>query len=336
LKETILITGAAGFIGFHLAQRVLNSGQFTVIGLDNINDYYDPNLKEARIEELKKSDDFTFIKLNLENAAVVMQVFEQYKPTYAINLAAQAGVRYSLENPQVYIDTNITGFLNILEACRKHPVKHLLFASSSSVYGMNQQEVFSEDMHTEHPMSLYASTKKCNEMMAHSYASLFKIPVTGLRFFSVYGPWGRPDMALFLFTKKILAGEQIEVFNYGDMQRDFTFVDDIVEGVFRLINIIPQQKPATTRLTSDTSSVPYDIYNIGNGSPSQLSDYIKAIETNLGVKAEIKYMPIQLGDVPKSFSNTDKLFKATGFRPYTDINTGIKKFIDWYKTYYVS
>jgi UDP-glucuronate 4-epimerase len=334
LKEKIIITGVAGFIGYHLVRRVLSSGLYSVVGIDNINDYYDVDLKQARIKELSKLADFEFVKEDIQNTLAIEKLFEIHRPSVAINLAAQAGVRYSLTHPQVYIDTNITGFLSILEACKKYPVKHLLFASSSSVYGMNQQEIFSESMHTEHPMSLYAASKKCNEMMAHSYASLYNIPVTGLRFFSVYGPFGRPDMALFLFTKKILAGETIEVFNNGDMQRDFTFVDDICEGVFRLISVIPQKKSSDHPLTSDSSNVPYDIYNIGNGSPSQLSDYIVAIEENLGKKADKKMMPIQPGDVPKSFCNTDKLYQATGFRPYTNIQVGIKKFIDWYKVYY--
>jgi UDP-glucuronate 4-epimerase len=334
LKDKIIITGVAGFIGFHLVRRVLASGKYYVIGIDNINDYYSPELKQARIKELNKLSDFEFVKVDIQDAVAIEKLFETHRPKVAINLAAQAGVRYSLTNPQVYIDTNITGFLSILEASKKYPVEHLLFASSSSVYGMNQQEIFSESMNTEHPMSLYAASKKCNEMMAHSYASLYGIPVTGLRFFSVYGPWGRPDMALYLFTDKILKGETIDVYNYGDMQRDFTFVDDICEGVFRLISVVPQKKPRETPLTSDSSSVPYDIYNIGNGSPSQLSDYIDAIEQNLGKKAIRNLMPIQLGDVPKSFCNTDKLYNATGFRPYTNIQDGIKKFIDWYKEYH--
>ena len=262
-------------------------------------------------------------------------MFARHQPDYVVNLAAQAGVRYSIENPYAYTETNVTGFLNILEGCRHNKVKHLLFASSSSVYGQNKEEIFYESSPTEHPISLYAATKKANEMMAHSYAELYKMPVTGLRFFTVYGPWGRPDMALFMFTKNILEGKPINVFNNGNMQRDFTFVEDIVEGISRLIHVIPQETEAK-QITEkpDTSSCSYDIYNIGNGQPSQLMDYIKAIEETLGKKADINFMPLQAGDVPKTFAGTDKLLQNTGFKPRTNIQDGVRKFVEWYREYY--
>jgi UDP-glucuronate 4-epimerase len=271
---------------------------------------------------------------DLQDRDTLDSIFSKYKPQYVVNLAAQAGVRYSIENPHAYTETNITGFLNILENSKKHEVKHLVFASSSSVYGMNQQAIFAEGMNTEHPLSMYAATKKANEMMAHAYSSLFGMAVTGLRFFTVYGPWGRPDMALFMFTKNILEGETIDVYNHGNMQRDFTYVDDIVESVFRLLSVIPVPKPEGTPLTSDSSLAPYEIYNVGNGSPSQLMDYVGSIENELSLKAKINFMPLQAGDVPKTFANTDKLFNATGFRPNTRIQDGIKNFVAWYRDYY--
>ncbi len=334
MKEKIIVTGAAGFIGFHFIQKVLKAGELEVVGIDNLNDYYDPELKKSRLKILKGLDFFSFTELDLQDKAGLDTLFSEVKPSFVLNLAAQAGVRYSIENPHAYTETNITGFLNILEMSKKYTIKHLLFASSSSVYGMNQQAVFSENMSTEHPLSMYAATKKANEMMAHSHSSLFNLPVTGLRFFTVYGPYGRPDMALFMFTKSILEGKTIDVFNHGDMQRDFTFVDDIVESVFRLIHVIPKGKEKDTPLASDSSFAPYDIYNVGNGSPSQLMDYVGCIESELGIKAKINFMPLQAGDVPKTFANTDKLFAATGFRPNTKIQDGVKKFVAWYKEYY--
>lgn len=334
MKEQILVTGAAGFIGSHLIKKLLDSKEFEVIGIDNINDYYDPKLKEARLKSLGNDTSFSFYQIDLQDRNGLEDVFAKHKPQYVVNLAAQAGVRYSIDNPHAYTESNITGFLNVLECSKKHKIKHLLFASSSSVYGLNQQAVFHENMSTEHPISIYAATKKANEMMAHSYASLFDMPVTGLRFFTVYGPWGRPDMALFMFTKNILEGKTINVFNDGNMQRDFTYVDDIVEGVFRLTKVIPKRTPRSLELNSDASFAPYEIYNIGNGKPSQLMDYVKAIEDTLGQKAKINFMPLQPGDVPKTSANTDKLFEATGFRPYTPIETGVANFVNWYREFY--
>jgi UDP-glucuronate 4-epimerase len=334
LKDIILVTGAAGFIGSHLIHKLLSSELYEVVGVDNINDYYDPNLKQARLDRITDHPDFTFYKIDLQDAKGLEDIFTNHKPAYVVNLAAQAGVRYSIENPHAYTETNITGFLNILECSKKHKIKHLLYASSSSVYGLNQQDVFHESMSTEHPMSMYAATKKANEMMAHSYSSLFDMPVTGLRFFTAYGPWGRPDMALFMFTKDILEGNPINVFNNGDMQRDFTYVDDIAEGVFRLTKVIPKRTPQSSDLSSDSSFAPYEIYNIGNGSPSQLMDYVKAIEETLDIKAKINFMPLQPGDVPKTSANTDKLFEATGFRPYTPIEQGVENFVNWYRAFY--
>ena len=334
MSEKVLVTGATGFIGFHLTQKLIANG-FEVVGIDNVNDYYEPELKEARLAILNKLPQFIFKRMDLQDRETLDEVFTKHEPSYVINLAAQAGVRYSIENPHAYTETNVTGFLNILECCKKFKIKHLLFASSSSVYGMNKESVFKESDTTEHPMSMYAATKKANEMMAHSYSSLFDLPVTGLRFFTVYGPWGRPDMALFMFTKNILEDKKINVFNNGDMQRDFTYVDDIVEGVSRLLTVIPQ-RTEDTNVTSpgDKSCAPYDIYNIGNGSPSQLMDYVGAIEDTLGKKADINFMPLQPGDVPATFASTDKLQKATGFKPYTNIKDGVRNFIDWYREYY--
>lgn len=334
MKDIILVTGAAGFIGSHLIKKLLSSELYEVVGVDNINDYYDPNLKQARLDRITDHPDFTFYKIDLQDSNGLEDIFTNHKPAYVVNLAAQAGVRYSIENPHAYTETNITGFLNILECSKKHKIKHLLYASSSSVYGLNQQDVFHENMSTEHPMSMYAATKKANEMMAHSYASLFDMPVTGLRFFTAYGPWGRPDMALFMFTKDILEGNPINVFNNGDMQRDFTYVDDIAEGVFRLTKVIPKRTPQSSDLNADSSFAPYEIYNIGNGSPSQLMDYVKAIEETLDIKAKINFMPLQPGDVPKTSANTDKLFEATGFRPYTPIEKGVENFVNWYRAFY--
>ncbi len=331
----ILITGAAGFIGSHLALRLLNEGH-EVIGVDNLNDYYDPTLKEARLNRLEPFPDFHFHKTDLENKPEIDRIFETHRPTHVVNLAAQAGVRYSLENPYAYINSNITGFLNILEACRHFPVEHLLYASSSSVYGGNQQLPFSTAHNVDHPVSLYAATKKSNELMAHTYSHLFNIPSTGLRFFTVYGPYGRPDMALFLFTQAILEGRPIQVFNHGQMERDFTYVDDIIEGIVRLLAKAPIGNPDwdETRDPAGTSFAPYRIYNIGNNSPVPLMRYIKALEDALGIEAEKEFLELQAGDVPRTFADVKDLEQTTGFKPATEVEDGIQRFVDWYKDYY--
>jgi len=331
----ILVTGAAGFIGFHLANRLLNEG-WEVVGLDNLNDYYDVSLKEARLNILKSQGQFHFEKVNLEDQRAVNRVFEQYRFDYAVNLAAQAGVRYSLENPHCYIHTNVEGFLNILEGCRNYPVKHLVYASSSSVYGANKNMPFSVDDNVDHPLALYAATKKCNELMAHAYASLYNIPTTGLRFFSVYGPWGRPDMALFIFTKSILEGTPIKVFNNGVMSRDFTYVDDIVEGIFRIITMpaLPDKDWDALNPAVATSYAPYRLYNIGHGEPVDLNLFIELIEQNVGKKAVRENYPIQPGDITLNHCDISGLKEAIGYSPATRIDSGVKEFVDWYKNYY--
>jgi UDP-glucuronate 4-epimerase len=331
----ILITGCAGFIGFHLTKRLLEQGK-KIIGLDNMNSYYDVSLKESRLKMLKEKGSFYFFKISLEDKKAITGIFENYPIETVVNLAAQAGVRYSLINPQTYIDSNITGFLNILEACRFNKVKHLVFASSSSVYGANTKIPFSAHDNVDHPVSLYAATKKSNELMAHTYSHLFGLPVTGLRFFTVYGPWGRPDMALFLFTKAILDGKPIDVFNNGNMMRDFTYVDDIIEGIDRLMNIIPCPNPEWDSTHPDpcSSYAPYKIYNIGNNNPVRLEDFISTLEEKLGRKAVKNYLPLQPGDVPKTYADVDDLMKDAGFKPLTSISEGIGKFVDWYRQYY--
>ncbi len=333
--KNILVTGAAGFVGFHLSDHLCKSG-YTVYGIDNINDYYDPQLKHDRLKKLKHHKNFTFQKLDLYNREGMKSLFKVVNPDIVIHLAAQAGVRYSIENPYSYIDSNLNGFINILEGCRHNNVEHLLFASSSSVYGANTKVPFDENDSADHPVSLYAATKKSNELMAHSYAHLYNIPCTGLRFFTVYGPWGRPDMAYFSFTKKIYAGEAIDVFNNGDMMRDFTYIDDIVEGIERLIG-----KPSTPDLewsgenpTASTSSDPYRIYNIGNNSPEKLMDFIKCLEQETGIPVQMNMKPMQDGDVYATYADTDKLNAITGFKPYTPLKEGIHKFVTWYKEYY--
>lgn len=331
----ILITGAAGFIGFHLSQKLLDKGH-TVIGIDNLNDYYDVKLKEDRLAILKKHVNFKFNKISLEDRAAVNKVFENYKPNCAINLAAQAGVRYSLQNPHAYVDANIVGFVNLLEACRHNQVEHLIFASSSSVYGANTNMPFSVHDNVDHPVSLYAATKKANELMAHTYSHLYGLPATGLRFFTVYGPWGRPDMALFLFTKAITEGKPIQVFNHGKMRRDFTYIDDIVEGVVRLVDKKPQPNPDWSGDKPDpaTSYAPYRLYNIGNNQPVELMKYIETIEQALGKEAIKEFLPLQAGDVPQTYANVDDLMQDVGFKPETTIEEGIGKFVEWYKDYY--
>ena len=329
-----LVTGAAGFIGFHVSKRLLNDGH-QVVGIDNINDYYDVKLKESRLEKLE-SPSFTFYKLDLADRDGMAKLFETEQFERVIHLAAQAGVRYSLENPYAYADSNLTGYLNMLEGCRHNKVQHLLYASSSSVYGLNRKMPFSTDDSVDHPVSLYAATKKANELMAHTYSHLYSIPTTGLRFFTVYGPWGRPDMALFKFTKAMLEGKSIDVYNYGKMKRDFTYIDDIVEAIVRIQDVIPQPDPEWTveEGSPATSSAPYRVYNIGNSSPVELMDYINALEQALGLEAKKNMMPIQPGDVLNTSAETQALYKTIGFKPETPVQQGVKNFVDWYKEYY--
>ncbi|HUO84162.1 MAG TPA: NAD-dependent epimerase [Thermoanaerobaculia bacterium] len=329
-----LVTGAAGFIGFHLCQRLLDRGD-EVIGLDNLNDYYDVRLKESRLARLER-ERFGFQRLDLTDQSGIAALFERERPEVVVHLAAQAGVRYSLIRPHAYIDSNISGFLNILEGCRHHPVRHLVFASSSSVYGANTRMPFSVHDNVDHPVSLYAASKKANELMAHTYASLFGIPVTGLRFFTAYGPWGRPDMALFLFTRAILAGEPIDVYNHGEMKRDFTYIDDIIEGVVRVIDRPATPNSGWSGLSPDpgTSYAPYRIYNIGNHQPVHLMDFIRALEKELGREAKLNLLPLQPGDVRESFADIEDLTRDTGFRPSTPIEVGIRRFVEWYLDYH--
>lgn len=330
----ILITGTAGFIGSHLTKKLLALGH-SIIGIDNLNDYYSVELKESRLK-LLTNDNFSFYKTDLENHEEIMRIFKVESPEIVINLAAQAGVRYSLENPRAYIDSNIVGFINILEACRHHNVKNLIYASSSSVYGANTSLPFSVHDNIDHPLSLYAATKKANELMAHTYSSLYNIPTTGLRFFTVYGPWGRPDMALFMFTKNIIEGKPIDVFNNGEMMRDFTFVDDIVESISRLVEKPAQPNPEWSGKKPDpgTSYAPYKIYNIGNNNPVNLMDFIEAIEEKTGKKAIKNYMPLQAGDVPATYADVADLYRDIDFQPQTNIKDGVGKFVDWYVGYY--
>lgn len=330
-----LVTGAAGFIGFHLIKKLIQQGE-TVVGIDNLNDYYDVALKEARLNLLNQLDNFSFSFIDLADREKIAQLFEAEKFDRVIHLAAQAGVRYSLINPFSYADSNLTGFLTILEGCRHNNVKHLVYASSSSVYGLNDELPFSPHDQANHPVSLYAATKKANELMAHSYSHLYGIPTTGLRFFTVYGPWGRPDMALFKFTKAIINNQPIDIYNHGEMKRDFTYVEDIVEGVTRIADVIPtvQQDWKVSTGTPADSSAPYKVYNIGNGSPVNLMDYISALEIHLGKKADKNMLPMQPGDVYTTWADTEDLFKATGYKPQTSVDEGIKQFVDWYKIYY--
>ncbi len=337
---SIVITGAAGFIGYHLSKRILREN-ISLIGIDNMNDYYDINLKEARLKELQKialkqDVNFKFYKENINNKSRIEEIFKKYKPEIVINLAAQAGVRYSMENPSAYIQTNLVGFSNILELCRNYPVKHLIYASSSSVYGGNTKMPFSEKQSVDHPVSLYAATKRSNELLAHSYSHIYSIPATGLRFFTVYGPWGRPDMALFLFTKSILQGEPIKVFNHGEMTRDFTYIDDIVESIMRLLKKPPIQDKSfdTSNPNPAISWAPHRIFNIGNSTPESLQDYIKAIEENLGIKAKKELLPMQPGDVPATYSDCTSLESFINYKPSTSIKDGIRKFITWYREFY--
>jgi UDP-glucuronate 4-epimerase len=331
----ILITGAAGFIGFHTAQLLLARGD-EVIGLDNLNDYYDVNLKRARLEILKKNPGFSFVKRDLADRLAMAELFAHERFERVVHLAAQAGVRYSIENPFVYLDSNLAGTLTVLEGCRHNDVEHLVYASSSSVYGANTTMPFSVHQNVDHPLSLYATTKKSNELMAHTYASLYGLPVTGLRFFTVYGPWGRPDMALFLFTKKILAGEPIDVFNYGKHRRDFTYIDDIAEGVVRTLDHAAEPNTDWSSDAPDpgTSAAPYRLYNIGNQQPVELMKYIELLENNLGRKAEKNLLPLQPGDVPDTWADVEDLVSDVGYRPATPVEEGIERFVEWYTEYY--
>jgi UDP-glucuronate 4-epimerase len=331
----ILVTGAAGFIGSRLSERLLARGD-EVLGYDNLNDYYDPALKEARLARLQPHERFSFTRASLEDRPALDRAFAQFEPQRVVNLAAQAGVRYSLENPHAYIDSNIVGFMNILEASRHGGIEHLVYASSSSVYGANRKLPFAVEDSVDHPVSMYAATKKANELMAHTYSHLFALPTTGLRFFTVYGPWGRPDMALFLFTRKILSNEPIEVFNHGHHTRDFTYIDDIVEGVIRTLDRVPGPDPAHDPLapTPATSSAPYRVYNIGNHQPVELLRYIEVLEHCLGRKAEKRLLPLQPGDVPDTYADVEALRRDTDYSPSTPIEVGVERFVTWYRGFY--
>ncbi|MHA6311518.1 NAD-dependent epimerase [Pantoea sp. S-LA4] len=330
-----LVTGAAGFIGFHVSQRLLAAGH-QVVGIDNLNDYYDVNLKHARLNLIKPDPAFSFIEMDLADRDAMASLFQQHSFQRVIHLGAQAGVRYSIENPHAYADANLIGHLNILEGCRHHKIEHLLYASSSSVYGLNRKMPFSTEDSVDHPVSLYAATKKANELMSHTYSHLYQLPTTGLRFFTVYGPWGRPDMALFKFTRAMIAGEAIDVYNQGQMKRDFTYIDDIAEAIVRLQDVIPEadEKWTVENGSPATSSAPYRVYNIGNSQPVTLMSYIEAIEKALGITAIKNLMPMQPGDVLETSADTEALFKAIGFKPQTSVEEGVKRFVDWYRDFY--
>ena len=331
----ILVTGTAGFIGNALAIKLLERGD-EVVGVDNLNDYYDVNLKKDRLARIAEHPGFTDLRINLEDRAAVSQAFAEHKPQRVVNLAAQAGVRYSIDHPETYVDSNLVGFLHILEGCRHHGIEHLVYASSSSVYGANTKMPFSVHHNVDHPMSLYAATKKANELMAHTYSSLYQLPTTGLRFFTVYGPWGRPDMALFKFTKNILADKPIDVFNNGQHRRDFTYIDDIVEGVIRTLDKVPDPNSSWRGDAPDsaTSYAPYRLYNIGNNRPVELMHFIEVLEQCLGKQAEKNMLPLQQGDVPATYADIDDLSRDVGFRPNTSVETGIANFVAWYRDYY--
>ncbi|HIP52890.1 MAG TPA: NAD-dependent epimerase [Chromatiales bacterium] len=331
----VLITGSAGFIGSALALRLLERGD-EVIGIDCLNDYYDVSLKEARLARTKGHDNYTDLRLHLEDRPGIAEAFAEYRPERVVNLAAQAGVRYSIENPLAYVDTNLLGFANILEGCRHNDVEHLVYASSSSVYGANTKMPFSVHDNVDHPVSLYAASKKANELMAHTYSHLYRIPTTGLRFFTVYGPWGRPDMALFKFTKNILEGKPIDVFNYGKHRRDFTYIDDIVEGVIRVLDRVPEPNSEWSGNDPDPSSstAPYRLYNIGNNQPVELMHYIGVLEECLGKKAEMNMLPLQKGDVPDTYADVQDLVRDTGYKPDTSVEEGVANFVKWYREFY--
>jgi UDP-glucuronate 4-epimerase len=331
----VLVTGAAGFIGSNLSLRLLARGD-EVVGIDNLNDYYDPNLKLARLARQKGQPGYTDVRADIADREAMADVFAKHKPDRVVNLAAQAGVRYSLINPHSYVDTNLVGFVNILEGCRHNGVEHLVYASSSSVYGANTDMPFSVHDNVDHPVSLYAASKKANELMAHTYSSLFQLPTTGLRFFTVYGPWGRPDMALFLFTKNILAGKPIDIFNYGKHRRDFTYIDDIVEGVIRVLDRVPEPNREWSGDAPDsaTSYAPYRLYNIGNNQPVELMRYIEVLEECLGKKAIPNLLPLQPGDVPDTYADITELVRDTGYHPATPVEVGIERFVNWYRDYF--
>ena len=335
MTEPILVTGAAGFIGFHVARRLLESGS-DVIGLDNLNAYYDPKLKNARLVELGKYPGFRFAKLDLADRAAVAALFSEQRFPHVVHLAAQAGVRYSLIDPHAYVDANLVGFTNILEGCRHNGCRHLLFASSSSVYGGNTHMPFSVHDNVDHPLSLYGASKKANELMAHAYAHLFGLPTTGLRFFTVYGPWGRPDMAMWIFTTAILAGQPIKLFNHGNMRRDFTYIDDVVESVVRLVERVSQPNLNWSSDAPDpgSSRAPWRVYNIGNNEPIELLEVVRLLEQTIGKKAKRELLPMQPGDVPATFANVDDLMRDVGFRPTTTVGNGIAKFVEWYRSYH--
>lgn len=330
-----LVTGAAGFIGFHVVQRLCEAGH-QVVGLDNLNDYYDVNLKLARLKVLEAENLFSFVKLDLADREGVAELFSQQKFERVIHLAAQAGVRYSIDNPMAYADSNLVGHLTILEGCRNNKVEHLVYASSSSVYGLNNKVPFATSDSVEHPISLYAATKKSNELMSHTYSHLYGVPTTGLRFFTVYGPWGRPDMALFKFTKAIINGDSIDVYNNGDMRRDFTYIDDIVEGILRVQNIIPQGNKNWQVETGSAaqSTAPYQLYNIGNGNPVKLTEFIESLENSIGIKAKQNLMPMQPGDVYQTYADVDDLFNTTGYKPAMSVSQGVDNFVNWYRDFY--
>ncbi|MBK5967814.1 MULTISPECIES: NAD-dependent epimerase [Thiorhodovibrio] len=331
----VLITGAAGFIGSALGLRLLERGD-EVVGVDNLNDYYDPELKRARLARLTDHAGFTDLRLDLEDRPGMAEAFAKHRPQRVVNLAAQAGVRYSIENPLAYVDSNLLGFANVLEGCRHNGVEHLVYASSSSVYGANTSMPFSVHDNVDHPLSLYAASKKANELMAHTYSHLYRLPTTGLRFFTVYGPWGRPDMALFKFTRAILAGEAIDVFNHGHHRRDFTYIDDIVEGVIRVLDRLPEPNPDWdgARPDSATSLAPYRLYNIGNSQPVELMRYIEVLEQALGREAHKNLLPLQPGDVPDTYADVTELIEDTGYRPQTSVEQGVGRFVDWYRDYF--
>ena len=331
----VLVTGAAGFIGSSLSLRLLERGD-EVVGVDNLNDYYDVSLKHSRLERIAGHKGFVDLRFDIEDGDSLSRAFSEHQPDRVVNLAAQAGVRYSLENPQAYVSANLVGFVNVLEACRHNEIEHLVYASSSSVYGANTKVPFSVHDNVDHPISLYAASKKANELMAHTYSHLFNLPTTGLRFFTVYGPWGRPDMSLFLFTRKILAGEPIDVFNYGNHRRDFTYIDDIVEGVIRALDKVATPNPAWSSDEPDSATArsPYRLYNIGSNNPVELLRYIELLEESLGMKAERNLLPLQPGDVPDTYANVDSLIEDVNYRPNTPIEVGISRFVEWYRGYY--
>lgn len=330
----LLITGIAGFIGHAVARRLSGNGH-DIVGIDNLNAYYDVSLKQARLDDLADCEDVRFARLDLADRETMAALFEREGFERVIHLAAQPGVRYSLENPHAYVDANLVGHMNVLEGCRHHAVEHLVYASSSSVYGANHKIPFATDDNVDHPISLYAATKKANELMSHTYSHLYDLPTTGLRFFTVYGPWGRPDMAMFKFTRAILEGQPLEVFNHGDMSRDFTYIDDIVEGIVRVLDVIPQRR-GTGEVTTDTGTAPYALYNIGHGSPVALMDFIHAIEKATGKRASCDFKPMQPGDVPRTWADTEALYAATGYRPSVSVEDGVARFVEWYREYHVA